>query len=429
MIGIMSQLRHSWILFALVGVLIFVGSGFCPETKDRYNRKSVVTEASIRKLMNTLRLNVDDDDSLWRRTIEDKLERQQYEKLGPLIGVLTQPVPKENANAGKEEYKKVHQDYINHPLFHHDDHHHHHGHEHQTISGPLVSWINSGGGRVVPIPYNAPWNQIERLFGDINGLVLPGGSGVLQPGHPFFDTAERLLNLAIQANKEGDVFPVFGICLGFETMHIIFANSTREELLKPSVGQESSSNIITPTLRAQNSLFFNRWSKQLLHEAQMKKFKPTFNAHIWAVPPSAYEEFPILKETLNILTTTKDEDGNEYVSTIEHKRYPIFGTQYHPEKVAFEFSDDTIPHTRTAIEIGFAIADLFVDVARLNDHKMEYKQEVKEVIDNYERRFLASEQDQESSDDPLPDTLWLIPEPEETRSDPEEPVHGRVADA
>lgn len=44
--------------------------------------------------------------------------------------------------------------------------------------------------------------------------------------------------------------------------------------------------------------------------------------------------------------------GVEYVSTIEHQRMPFFGTQWHPEKPPFEFSDTTIPHTHDAIAVS-----------------------------------------------------------------------------
>ena len=79
----------------------------------------------------------------WRHAVDDRLERQDYVTDGPLIGVLTQP-----------HWHKHHQDA-------------------QTISGPLVSWVESAGGRVVPIRYNAPWDEIEARFNVINGLILP----------------------------------------------------------------------------------------------------------------------------------------------------------------------------------------------------------------------------------------------------------------
>ena len=39
-------------------------------------------------------------------------------------------------------------------------------------------------------------------------------------------------------------------------------------------------------------------------------------------------------------------NGSEYISTIEAKNYPFFGTQWHPEKPPYEFSLTAIPHTR-----------------------------------------------------------------------------------
>ena len=46
--------------------------------------------------------------------------------------------------------------------------------KHHTIAGPLVSWIEQSGGRVVPIYYNAPFDQIEAEFKKLNGVVFPG---------------------------------------------------------------------------------------------------------------------------------------------------------------------------------------------------------------------------------------------------------------
>jgi anthranilate/para-aminobenzoate synthase component II len=62
-------------------------------------------------------------------------------------------------------------------------------------------------------------------------------------------------------NDAGDVFPVFGICLGFETIHILIANMTRENLLVPVQGQESSANTLELCPNAvANSVFFHRWN-------------------------------------------------------------------------------------------------------------------------------------------------------------------------
>lgn len=45
-------------------------------------------------------------------------------------------------------------------------------------------------------------------FEIINGLLLPGGGAELSPGHMFYDTAQKLVSMAIKANENGDYFPV-----------------------------------------------------------------------------------------------------------------------------------------------------------------------------------------------------------------------------
>jgi anthranilate/para-aminobenzoate synthase component II len=39
----------------------------------------------------------------------------------------------------------------------------------------------------------------------------------------------------------------------------------------------------------------------------------------------------------NVLSTNADRKGKVFVSSIEAKQYPIYGVQYHPERVQFEF--------------------------------------------------------------------------------------------
>jgi gamma-glutamyl-gamma-aminobutyrate hydrolase PuuD len=66
-------------------------------------------------------------------------------------------------------------------------------------------------------------SQLEGLLGRLNGFLIPGGAANLRPGHDFFDTAARVLDYALRANDAGNVFPVLGICLGFETLMVLTA--------------------------------------------------------------------------------------------------------------------------------------------------------------------------------------------------------------
>jgi gamma-glutamyl hydrolase len=49
--------------------------------------------------------------------------------------------------------------------------------------------------------------------------------------------------------------------------------------------------------------------------------------HMYGVLPEFHDKWPVLKDFYTILTTTKDRNGTEYISTIEAKNYPFFGEQ------------------------------------------------------------------------------------------------------
>lgn len=51
----------------------------------------------------------------------------------------------------------------------------------------------------------------------IFSVLLPGGAANIY-GSPYERTAKILFNLAVKANDAGDVFPLWGTCLGFELL-------------------------------------------------------------------------------------------------------------------------------------------------------------------------------------------------------------------
>lgn len=48
------------------------------------------------------------------------------------------------------------------------------------------------------------------------------------------------------------------------------------------------------------------------------------------------------------------------------KDYPIYGTQWHPEKNAFEWNRPYIPHSPSAVKAAFFMAEFFVNEGKFN---------------------------------------------------------------
>ena len=74
-------------------------------------------------------------------------------------------------------------------------------------------WVAQAGGRTVVLPrfFAHEPQALERLFASLNGLLIPGGGDFVGNG-----SVDAMVARATRANREGDYFPIWGTCLGFE---------------------------------------------------------------------------------------------------------------------------------------------------------------------------------------------------------------------
>jgi hypothetical protein len=88
----------------------------------------------------------------------------------PVIGVMTQPMPGNNST---------------------------------YIAASYIKWIEAGGARSIPIPYDAKTEMVEDLFSQVNGVLFPGG------GSDLAQSAVDVWRLANQANQNDEFFPIW----------------------------------------------------------------------------------------------------------------------------------------------------------------------------------------------------------------------------
>lgn len=99
------------------------------------------------------------------------------------------------------------------------------------VAAAYVKWIESAGGRAVPIRFYESEDEMHRLFRSINGVILPGGLTDLWLDDPYVLAAKRLIQWATEENEAGEVFPVWGTCLGHQLQMILTANVDFNDLL------------------------------------------------------------------------------------------------------------------------------------------------------------------------------------------------------
>ena len=126
----------------------------------------------------------------------------------------------------------------------------------------------------------------------------------------------------------------------------------------------------------------------------------TFNYHMYGVSPQTYKEDPELSSFWDVLTVNKDKDDKLFVSSIEAKKYPIFATLYHPEKVQTIFQgaklNININHSWESIGVSHYFSRFFVSMARGNRHSFENSElELSDLLIENHKLFKTPPTDEE----------------------------------
>jgi len=248
------------------------------------------------------------------------------------------------------------------------------------IAASYVKYIEGAGGRVVPIRINQSESYYNNIFNSINGLLIPGGSASIRSSG-YSKAGSILYDLALEANNNGDYFPVWGTCLGFELLAYLAAG--KRSYLTSCKSNDRALNLdFRPD--ADDSRLFGKAPKEvrdvLANEAS------TSNFHSWCLTETNFT-ISGLDNFLNILSTNLDDDNLAFISSFEARNYPIWGLQFHPEKNIYEWSNKytSIPHSPEAIKVGQYFAEFFVEQARQNSHTFATLQEETEsLIYNYQ---------------------------------------------
>lgn len=190
-----------------------------------------------------------------------------------------------------------------------------------------VKWFADRGIDIVPIPYTT--RNPEVFIGRVHGLYFQGGAVY---NTDYMKNAARLLELAIKINKSGEYFPVWGTCHGFQTMLMTFGDIPMDgsELGFFDARGNYTSNVRL-TSAGKRSRFVSEWTPWFKNYIQHGD--NVYFANRRGISPSQFLRNYKLHAMFSIVGTTKDRAGRDFVSIVEAKRFPIYGTQFHAEAV------------------------------------------------------------------------------------------------
>jgi len=254
----------------------------------------------------------------------------------PMIGVLTQTMGDERlkANPGYTSY----------------------------IMSAYVKFIESSGGRVVPMIWNQTEAVTKEQMSKLDGVLFPGGGG------DYNDLGKFVLKEAMELNDKGHFFPVWGTCLGFERLALFTAD--KPETVLEKYGSIHHSLPVKFTKKPYESKMFCEMGPEAY---LFEKGNFTFNAHSFSIDPKTFETDSALSKFWDVTSTSYDKvNDREFVATMEAKNYPFMATQFHPEKTTEVWAPGyEINHSWESIRLNRHFIDQFVQMARVNPSSWE----------------------------------------------------------
>ena len=169
-------------------------------------------------------------------------------------------------------------------------------------------------------------------------------------------------------NDRGIYYPIWGICLGLEVM----ASWPYEPRIDPkSVTRGTNPKMMTLnfTESARSSKIFGAMPEKLYRD--MQTIAMAANFHKYGVAIKTYQQSEAFQELFTVTSTNHDDNGMEYIATMEARNYPFYAFQWHPEKV--HFMDTLVPakdlkQPHEAFAMHRYMSDFLISEARKNNN-------------------------------------------------------------
>ena len=178
------------------------------------------------------------------------------------------------------------------------------------IAASYIKFVESSGARAVPVFINKGRDYVIKTFKSVNAVLFPGGSVDLKTSG-YFRTGKLIYELALDANKNGDYFPLWGTCLGFEMLAVVGAGDN----ILASCKAEGISSTLSFSAEYKTSKLYSRLPSDLLVALSTENI--TTNFHEECLTPTNFSRSETLYSMFDILTVSTDKKGLTYISTFE----------------------------------------------------------------------------------------------------------------
>ena len=193
------------------------------------------------------------------------------------------------------------------------------------VADSHIQWFE--GVPHVIIPYTLPHEEMKKYLKHISMLYIPGGRLGNYNEKQFVEGVRFLVKEIKSINEQGTYLPIWAVCLGFQTMLQVDNKKLEHSRLLDKF--DSRLGYLTNLNHIGESRMKNFFKPDEIRKLERNIDK--IHNHGLGVTQHKLKEAE-LHHDYNIVHMNIDRKGRPFISTIEHKKYPFYGFQWHPEK-------------------------------------------------------------------------------------------------
>jgi len=266
--------------------------------------------------------------------------------------------------------------------------------EYSYIKNSYAEFIEVADATPIAIPWDMHEKDLILLLDSINGVLFTGGDAAMWEFdekvddvvfNAFAKRAAFIFNYVIHLNDKGIHYPLYGICQGHELIAMAF---NQKPHIIDNFKHPGQLDKIEITASGRNSRMFGNMPDHLAEF--IKNERSQFYNHRYGFNTSLLKENKHIDDFFTITAVGVDDNGKEFIAALEAKNYPIYTTQYHPERVLSEWNNKTqFTHPEEAVHAIIVHAMFFITEAKKNENTFKNDQAIhKFLLANHEHVYM-----------------------------------------
>ena len=160
---------------------------------------------------------------------------------------------------------------------------------------------------------------------------------------PYYNYIRSLVTKAKAFNDAGRRFPIWGTCLGFETL--LMALSNGEVLRDPGIVNDEVSTPVKFS-KSKDSIFKSVFTSADFNAMRYNDYFYFHHIYVFITSLTINETYVL--NNIDILAQSTTQNNLKIIAAYQHRYYPFVGVQFHPEET--EFVHDKIHRTNQSPE-------------------------------------------------------------------------------